>query len=366
MMFAGEVELEGSPVRVLVVDDEEPIRRMLVRLLERQGYSCVTAADAAEARRAASQDGFDVVLADMNMPGESGLSLIGDLLKDDPDLATIMVTGEDDTRLAQAATELGAYGYIIKPFQPNEIVIDVANAVRRRTLEIENRDHRRKLESMVKERTADLWKAIQELEQARDDLRASRAETVERLSIAAEFRDDETARHIQRMSRYCGLLARNVIEDPEDAEMVRLASVMHDVGKIGIPDGILLKPGKLTPGEYEQMKEHAAYGHRILSGGSSRLLEVAATIALTHHERWDGEGYPHGLSGDDIPIEGRIASIADVFDAITTDRIYRRAFSLGEGLTIMRDGKGTQFDPNVLDVFFDVIDEVLKIKEANE
>ena len=365
-MSAGDVALEGASVRVLVVDDEEPIRRMLVRLLERQGYSCVGAADAAEARRSASQDSFDVVLADMNMPGESGLSLIGDLLKEDPDLATIMVTGEDDTRLAEAATELGAYGYIIKPFQANEIVIDVANAVRRRTLEIESRDHRRKLESMVKERTADLWKAIQELEQARDDLRASQAETVERLSIAAEFRDDETARHIQRMSQYCGLLARKVIDDPEDAELVRLASVMHDVGKIGIPDGILLKPGKLTPDEYEQMKEHAAYGHRILSGGSSRLLEVAATIALTHHERWDGAGYPHGISGDDIPIEGRIAAIADVFDAITTDRVYRRAFSLGEALTIMRDGKGAQFDPTLVDAFFDIIDEVLKIKEANE
>ena len=365
-MSAGSVDPEEEPVRVLVVDDEEPVRKMLVRLLERQGYDCTGAADAAEARRTAAAERFDLVLADMNMPGESGLSLIGDLLKEDPDLAAIMVTGEDDTKLADAATELGAYGYIIKPFQANEIVIDVSNAVRRRTLEIENRDHRRKLEAMVKERTADLWKAIQELEQARDDLRSSQAETVERLSMAAEFRDDETARHIQRMSQYCGLLARSVIGDPAEADLVRLASVMHDVGKIGIPDGILLKPGKLTPDEYEQMKEHAAYGHKILAGGSSRLLEVAATIALTHHERWDGEGYPHGLSGEDIPIEGRIAAIADVFDAITTDRVYRRAFSLGEALTIMRDGKGTQFDPRLLDEFFDVIDEVLKIKEANE
>ena len=363
------VEPIGStpPVaRVLVVDDEAPIRRMLIRVLEKQGYSCAEAPDAGEARRLVEGERFDLVLADMNMPGESGMSMIGDLMKKDPDLATIMVTGEDDTALAEAALETGAYGYVIKPFEANEIVIDVSNALRRRALEIENREHRARLESTVKERTADLWKAIQELEQARDDLRSSRAETVERLSIAAEFRDDETARHIQRMSRYCGLLARNVIGDAARAELIRIASVMHDVGKIGIPDRILLKPGKLTADEYEEMKQHAEFGHRILAGGASGLLETAATVALTHHERWDGSGYPRGLAGENIPLEGRIAAIADVFDAITTDRVYRKAYPLGEALQIMREGKGSHFDPALLDAFFDSIDEVLKIKEANE
>ncbi|HJR45352.1 MAG TPA: HD domain-containing phosphohydrolase [Actinomycetota bacterium] len=357
---------DDPPARVLVVDDEEPIRRTLVRLLKRKGYECVAAANADEARSLAGDGGFELVLADMNMPGDSGITLIGDLLKADPDMAAIMVTGEDDTALAELALETGAYGYIIKPFEPNEILIDVSNALRRRGLEIENREHRRKLESMVKERTADLWKAVQELEQARDDLRSSQAETVERLSIAAEFRDDETARHIHRMSEYCSLLAVKTTGDAEHAALVRIASVMHDVGKIGIPDRILLKPGKLTPDEYEQMKQHAEYGYKILAGGRSRLLELAATIALTHHEKWDGSGYPRGLAGSDIPLEGRMAAIADVFDAITTDRVYRKAYPLGEALTIMRDGKGTHFDPDLVDRFFDSIDEALKIKEANE
>jgi putative two-component system response regulator len=302
----------------------------------------------------------------MNMPGDSGLDLITSLLADHPDLATIMVTGVDDTQMAKVALETGAYGYVIKPFENNEILINVTNALRRRALEIENRRHREKLESMVKERTADLWSAIQELEQAQKDLKSSQAETIERLSIAAEYRDDETARHIHRMSRYCELLLRKSGADEERSEFVRLASIMHDVGKIGIPDYILLKPGKLTPEEYEIMQNHSEFGYRILAGSSSDLLDLAAQIALTHHEKMDGSGYPKGLIGDAIPLEGRVAAIADVFDALTTDRVYRKAYQLGEAIGIMKEGRGSHFDADLLDLFLDSLDVVLKIKEAHD
>jgi putative two-component system response regulator len=302
----------------------------------------------------------------MNMPGDSGMELIQDVIANHPNTATVMVTGQDDTALANAALELGAYGYVVKPFQGNEILINVFNALRRRALEIESRRHHQRLEKMVQERTAELWKAVQDLEWARDELQASRTETIERLSIAAEFRDDETAHHIHRMSRYCALLARSAGADEERSELIRVASIMHDVGKIGIPDHILLKPGKLTPEEFDIMRTHAEIGHRILAGSDSELLKLAAEIALTHHEWFDGRGYPNALVGEDIPFEGRVGAIADVFDALTTNRIYRRAFNLGEALEIMKQGRGAQFDPHLLDLFFDGISEVLRIKEKHE
>jgi putative two-component system response regulator len=351
---------------VLVVDDEAPIRRLLTRLLARHGYDCAEAADANEARAKLDQDSFELVLTDMNMPGDSGMELIQHVIVNHPDTATVMVTGRDDTKLADAALELGAYGYVVKPFQGNEILINIFNALRRRALEMENRKHRERLEQMVQERTAELWNAVQDLEWARDELQASRTETIERLSIAAEFRDDETAHHIHRMSRYCALLARSTGVDEQRRELIRAASIMHDVGKIGIPDHILLKPGKLSPEEFDIMKTHAQIGHRILAGSDSELLKLAAEVALMHHERFDGSGYPNGLVGEEIPLEGRVAAIADVFDALTTNRVYRRAYNLGEALEIMRNGRGTQFDPDLLDLFFDAMPEVLRIKEQHE
>ncbi|MFP5352956.1 MAG: HD domain-containing phosphohydrolase [Actinomycetota bacterium] len=357
---------EPGRARILVVEDEEPIRRVLVRMLGKHGYSCEQAGNGTEARAALAQDSFELVLSDVNMPGESGIDLVEDLLNDMSDLAVIMVTGVDDHELAERALDLGAYGYIIKPFEHNELLINVSNALRRRSLEIENRRHREKLEALVKERTAGLWKAIQELEQARDDLRASQTETIERLAMAAEFRDDETARHIDRMSQYCRLLTHKLTGDVAHSELVQLAAVMHDVGKIGISDKILLKPGKLTDAEYEEMKKHAEYGYKILAGGSSKLLELAATIAYTHHEKVDGSGYPRGLKADEIPLEGRIAGVADVFDALTTNRVYRKAFPLPVAVEMMKEGRGTHFDAQVLDAFLDVLDEAIRIKEAND
>ncbi|MGH2700100.1 MAG: HD domain-containing phosphohydrolase [Actinomycetota bacterium] len=349
--------------RILVVDDEAPVLRLLTRLLEQNGYSCATAGDALEATAVLDAERFDLLLTDMNLPGESGLDLIRAASDSYPDLATVMVTGLDDRTLANAALELGAYGYIIKPFESNEILISVTNALRRRALEIENRGHQARLEQQIRERTAELWNAIRHLETTQEELRRSREETVKRLSIAAEFRDDETGRHIQRMSRYCALLARELGVDSERGELIRVASQMHDIGKLGIPDSILRKPGPLTPEERRVMERHCEIGWRILSESQSELLDFAATIARTHHERVDGTGYPHGLSGSDIPFEGRVAAIADVFDALTTDRIYRAAMPLGRALEIMREGRGTHFDAAALDGFFDALDGVIRIHE---
>ncbi|MFN2490489.1 MAG: HD domain-containing phosphohydrolase [Actinomycetota bacterium] len=363
---AHDIVSEINGARLIIVDDEEPIRRMLARLLGRNGYICETAQDAEHARAAMDRQRFDLVLTDMDMPGISGLDLIMQVSQDHPDTATVMVTGMDDTTLAHTALEMGAYGYIIKPFEPNGVLINVANAIRRRNLEVENRNHRVRLEHMVRDRTGELWNAIASLERVEQELRLSQEETIQRLSIAAEFRDNETARHIQRMSAYCGLMASLMGEDTESSEQIRVASQMHDVGKIGIPDNILLKPGPLTPEERTTMQTHCEIGYRILSGSKSELLMRAATIAYTHHERVDGTGYPRGLSEEQIPVEGRIAAITDVFDALTSNRVYKRAFALGKAIETMREGHGTQFDADILDLFLGSLDEVLAIKAKHE
>ena len=352
--------------KLLLVDDEEPVLRALERILGRKGYDCTLAEDVSSARQKLAEETFDLVLSDMNMPGESGLDLVKSIVAEHPDTATVMCTGLDDAELARNAIEIGAYGYIVKPFEANEILIAVMNALRRRDLEIENRHHQEHLEDMVKARTTELWSAISDLEQAQKEIRISREETIERLSIAAEFKDSETAAHIRRMSLYCAMLAERLGEDARRCEEIRLASAMHDVGKIGVPDHILSKPGPLDPEEWKIMKTHAAIGHRILSNSTSDLLNLAAVIALTHHERIDGTGYPRGLVEDEIPFEGRIAAVADVFDALTTNRVYRKAFPLGEALEIMKKGRGDHFDPKILDCFFDSMDRVLGIREVHQ
>ena len=350
--------------RILIVDDEDQIRTLLARLLGAHGYDCLTAESAAAARRTLKETTVALVLSDVNMPGESGIDFTREVLAQYADTAVVMVTGMDDRRYADSAIELGAYGYVLKPFKPNELIINVGNALRRRTLEIANRNHREQLEQTVLDRTSALRDTIAQLENSDAELRRLREETIRRLSWAAEFRNQETGEHIVRMSLYCALLARLAGLDSERAELIRIAAPMHDVGKIGIPDRILLKPGRLTDDERKVMEAHTEMGHRILAGSDVELLDLAALMALTHHERIDGTGYPGRLAGEAIPIEGRICAVADVFDALTSDRVYRQAFQPEEARSMMLEGRGTQFDADLLDLFFARFDDVLAIRRA--
>lgn len=349
---------------ILIVDDDEPIRRMLGRLLEEHGHRCTLAVDAHDARRHLDTTEYALILCDVNMPGESGLDLIRHVLQDHPHTAAVMVTGLDDPHLASVALDFGAYGYLVKPCKANEVLINVANALHRRRLEIDNQAHRERLEQMVLARTRALRQAIERLKHAEQDLRHSREETIQRLALAAEFRDHVTAQHLRRMSHYCALLARRYGLDEERCELIRIASPMHDIGKIGTPDHVLLKPDKLTAEDYEIMTHHPDTGYRILSGSDSELLNVAATIAWTHHEKFDGSGYPRGLAGDAIPVEGRIAAIGDTFDALTSRRLYKPAFSIAQAVDLMGQGRGRHFDPGLLDLFLNGkgTDEVLAIR----
>ena len=348
---------------ILVVDDEEPIRRLLAYLLQSHGYTVESAADAREARQKLATQPYALMLCDVNMPGESGMDLVRHTLIAHPHTAAIMVTGLDSSVLANAALDVGAFGYIVKPFESNEVLIDVANALRRRRLELENRYHRENLEDIVRTRTLALQQALEWLERTEKELRLSREETIQRLAIAAEFRDNATAQHVQRMSHYCELLASKAGLSPERCDLIRTASPMHDIGKIGTPDHVLLKPGKFTEEEFGVIAQHAEIGYRILSGSDAELLKVAAMIAYTHHERFDGTGYPRRLKGETIPIEGRIAAIADAFDALTTQRVYKPAFELGHAIDLMRKHRSSHFDPELLDTFIASTDELTRIHD---
>jgi putative two-component system response regulator len=237
------------------------------------------------------------------------------------------------------------------------LLIAIANALNRRRVEIENRHHRERLAEIVLDRTAELRETVARLEESQQALRRSREEMIRRLALAVEFRDGETGAHVGRMSATCERIARRLGLPPERCELLRIASPLHDIGKIGIPDRILCTPDPLTPEDWEIVRQHPEIGHRMLAGSGQELLELAATIALTHHERVDGSGYPGGLRGDEIPIEGKIAAVADVFDALTIDRVYQPALPVDEAMEILEAGRGTHFAPDVLDALYASLDE---------
>ena len=354
----------ARPTKVLLVDDDEVFRRSTARLLAGHGYSCVERATGAEARTVLDTE-HDVaaLLCDIRMPGKSGLELITELAADFPDLAVVMTTGIDDPQTAEVAFELGAFGYVVKPFDANELLISLASALRRRDLESAQRRHVRALEQTIA-RNRILDGVLESLDSEPGPSPTDNEEMVDRLSRAVSLRDEETGRHIERMSRYAVVLAEAVGFTGLSLEDLRLATALHDVGKIGVPDDILLKPSSLSRDEYAAMQRHAEIGYQLLAGATSKLLRTAAGIALTHHEWWDGNGYPRGLQGTEIPEEARIAAITDVFDALTSNRVYRPALSFDKAIAIMGEQRGRQFEPRLLDAFFAAMDDIAAIRDA--
>jgi putative two-component system response regulator len=351
--------------RILIVDDEEPLRRWAGRVLADYGYVCEGAGDVADARTLLDATDYQVALLDVNMPGESGMRLLADIRRDHADCAVVMVTGEDSVDLAMSAIEHGSYGYMIKPAEAGELLINVANALHRRGLEIETRRLLGQMHSAVAEREESLAQALQDLRLSEGKVWISQAETIRRIARLVEYRDEETGQHLQRMSAYCQLLANRCRLSAEECELIRLGSQLHDVGKVAIPDSILLKPGKLTTDEFDTIKTHAEIGYRMLAGSNSEVMQVGAWIARSHHERWDGTGYPFGVASEEIPKEGRIAAIADVFDALTSDRVYRSAFPVKVVVEMMQAERACHFDPELLDVFVEALPEVEEVRAAH-
>ena len=445
---------------------------MIKRALSER-YRCEFASSIEQAREMLMANTFDLVLCDMHAGGDSALSLADEIVCGSPDTAVVLLAETDDPELAKKAFELGAYGYIVKPPSPGQLLITVLNALRRRELEIAQRGHRKNLAdrrqtiidmapiaiyakdtsghyivvnakadelagmepgtllgqsdaaflspgeleigtesdrrvfeeraSHEREDTVEIGGATKTFKTIRfpllgeqgevsavggvsvdisaereairlrdelaasqlaaiEELRLSRLETIEGLAKAIDLHDSPTAEHVNRMAAIAALLAAQLGLDPARVDLMRAAAPMHDVGKIGTPADILRKPGPLTDEERTEMERHTVVGHQIFAHFESELSRLAAVIALTHHERYDGSGYPRGLVGEEIPLEGRITAVADVFDALLTDRSYRPAMTTDEAVAVIGEGRGTHFDPQIVDALLDHLQEALALR----
>jgi len=334
--------------RILVVDDEQLVSDVIARCLEGEGYACQTAHNAEGALALLEQQHYALMISDIMMPGRSGIELLSLVKRRFPDLAVIMVTAVDDRKTAIQALQLGAFGYVIKPFDLNEIVISVVNALERRRLVLQSKEYEQRLEEDVRNRTAEIHRREEEI--------------CLRLTAACEYRDEETGSHIRRIGLYASVLAKELGWSQAATDEIRLAAPMHDIGKIAVPDNILLKQGRLTPDEFEIIKRHTIIGAELLSGSDISLMKMARHIALSHQEKWNGSGYPHGLKGSDIPESARIVAAIDVYDALVHKRVYRPPIPEPEALKMMADDIGQHFDPRVFAAFLQVLPELRQIR----
>lgn len=336
-----EGETALRPARILLVDDEPSNVQVLSRALYRAGFSSLKSTlDPRQVLQLYQEFEPDLILLDLHMPGLDGLTLLEQLrslIPADTYLPILMLTGDARSEPRQAALSQGVTDFLVKPFDPPEVVLRIRNMLETRALHLVLQQQKSQLEIKVQART-------RALEQ-------SQLEVLERLATAAEFRDDDTGRHTQRVASVAAVVAKELGLPEGEVDLIRAAATLHDVGKIGIPDQILLKPGRLSEAEFEVIKGHTVIGSRILGGGRSPLMQIAERIARSHHERWDGTGYPDRLSADTIPLEARILSVADVFDALTHTRPYRPAWAIERVRDEVATLRGRHFDPQIVDVF---------------
>lgn len=323
---------------VLVVDDDRHVRAIIVHWLTAEGYCCVQADSAEAAWKHLQEQEVHLLTLDVMMPGQSGLELLHDVAKAYPDVAVIMLTATGQTQTTTDALTHGACAYLLKPFLREELVFHARKALERRQLVIDKREYTLHLEEKVREQTR--------------EIRLSQEDVFHRLACAMRYRDQETGMHVRRTGLLSEFLAKAAGWSVEEAENLRMAAPLHDIGKIAIPDAILRKAGELTAEEFEVMKTHTIIGARMLAGSQSRLLQLAAEVALNHHEHWDGGGYPQGACGHAIPESARIMAIVDVYDGLSHDRAYRPALPEEKVLALMQQGAGTHFDPLLLALFF--------------
>jgi putative two-component system response regulator len=350
--------------RVLVIDDDAGIRKITQLLVEGLGHDVEAAHDGIEGL-AKLRLGVDLILLDVVMPGLDGFEVCRRIRQDPAgrDVPVIMVTTLETREHRLHAVEAGANDFIAKPVDETELRVRCTSLLKLKAAQDEVKRYQTHLERMVEDRTASLRKALEQMAEAQRVAYQAQLETVERLAILAEYKDKVTGRHIQRMSEYSAVIARGLRLPAAEVELILHASRMHDVGKIAVPDAILRKPAELDPQEWTVMRQHSTIGSRMLDNSSSQILQAGKIIALHHHERWDGAGYPAGLAGSDIPLWGRICAVADVFDAVTSERPYKPAFPNEEALQLLLDGKGKHFDPRVVDVFFECLQEILTIQD---
>ena len=359
----------------MIVDDESINIDVVQAYLEEEGFgNFVTTTDSASTVELIRLHKPDILLLDINMPKVSGLDILQSMQRDDElrMIPAVVLTASNDSETKLQALRFGASDFLAKPVDPSELMLRIENVLSAKAYQDHLADHSDRLEQQVKIRTEELLR--------------SRQEAIHCLARAGEYRDDDTGHHVTRVGRYSGIIAEELGFPPPAVDLIEQAAQLHDVGKIGIPDSILHKPGKLDPEEFELIQEHCGIGRRIINplsheesirlkahtsvgmqiigSTTSPVLKMAAVIASTHHEKWDGTGYPRGLAGNEIPIEGRIVAVADVFDALSSKRPYKEAFPLEKCLTILSDGRGKHFDPRVLDAFLKRLDDVISVRDG--
>ena len=331
--------------RILIVDDEQSNVDILRRVLERAGIVRIeSTTDPREAAALYVKHRPDLILLDLHMPGKDGLAVMDELneIAEASYLPILMLTGDMTPEARQEALSRGAKDFVNKPFHSDEVLLRIRTLLETRFLYFQVQSQNQILEAKVRERTR--------------DLEAAQVEIIERLARAAEFRDDNTGQHTERVGQMAALLARQLGLPDQKVTLIRRAAPLHDVGKIGIPDAVLLKLGKLTLDEFELVKTHTTIGARILSGSRFEVLRLAEEIAFSHHERWDGDGYV-GISREQIPLAGRIVAVADVFDALTQKRPYKAAWPVTEAIAEIERQRGRQFDPEIVAAFLRVIEQ---------
>ena len=346
-----------SPPRVLVVDDEHAACKLLSLILGPPAFHCTTAHSGEEALMALQSAQFDAVISDLDMPGMGGMELLTQVRRNYPHMAFLVTTGVDDLDVGVHAMRCGADDYLVKPLREGAVAASLERALHKRRLEQEVENYRLHLEEMVAERTGQLRAALQQIE-------ASYEATLQALGAAIDLRDNETAGHSQRVCRYSLEIARAMGWSDKQLGTLARGAYLHDIGKLGIPDGILLKPGPLTAEERKLMQQHVQIGFDLVK--DIPFLSDAAEIVLAHHERYDGMGYPRGLKGEAILLSARIFAVADTLDAITSDRPYRRASSFEGARETIRKLSGSQFDPRTTSVFLSIPEETWPAIASNQ